>query len=279
MRRVAVLIGLLALLTAACKIETNAVIDIKADRSGVVGVELGFDDEFMEFAAGFSGEPITEETVFEGNELADVPGAETSTETRGDMTFYIISIPVEDVTSIEDELGADDNQIAQDVQITFEDELVTVTAQASAEGALSDTGGDAGMIPPDQMEESFAANIRITMPGKILEHNADSQVGNTLVWSVPIVGGTVDVMAQSDPTAGEGGGGFPIWLIIIIAVVVGVGIGYFLWHRSRSGTGTATPEAAAPETPPAEAAPETPPAEAAPETPPAEDEPTPPPAE
>ena len=101
-------------------------------------------DEFAEFASGFGDEPLTEDTVFEGNELGEIPGAETSTETRGDMTFYIISVPVEDVTNIERELGADDNQLAQDVEITFTDELVTVSATASGEGALADTGGDAG---------------------------------------------------------------------------------------------------------------------------------------
>jgi hypothetical protein len=238
------MVAVLALLTAACKIETNAVIDINADRSGVVAVELGFDDEFMEFAAGMADEPVTEESVFEGNELAEIPGAQTSTEARGDMTFYIISVPVDDVTDIERELGADDNQLAQDVEITFTDELVTVNATASGEGALADTGGDAGMIPPDQLEESFAANLRVTMPGKILDHNADSQEGNTLTWAVPLTGGTVEVMAQSDPSGSEGGGGFPIWAIILIAAVVLAAVGYFLYTRSKSGPTAPAPEAA-----------------------------------
>lgn len=252
MRRVAIVAVLLALLAAACKIETNAVIDINADKSGVVGVELGFDDEFAEFAEGFGDQPITEESVFEGNELVNVPGAETSTETRGDMTFYIISVPVDDVTNIEDELAADENQLAQDIEITFTDELVSVTARASAEEALSDSGGDTGMIPPDQLEDSFAANLRLTLPGKVLEHNADSQSGNTLTWAVPITGGTVDIMAQSDPSGSEGGG-FPVWLIVLIAVLVVAAVGFFLWSRSRSGpAATPAPEAIPPygETPP-----------------------------
>ncbi len=237
MRKAMILVAAVALLTAACKIETNFEAVINADGSGTLIAELGFDEEAQELL-------LQGEDPFEGNDLSDLPGAETREETRGDMTYFIIEAPVDDVAELEQGLLQNENALLENFEITVTDTLVTVAGTASGEQLSSEAEG----FDPELFEDSVSANIRITMPGRILEHNADSQDGNTLTWAVPLLGGDLDIQAQSDPTgspAGDGGG-FPIWLIALIAVVVVGALAYLFVFRNR-GTGVGQPPAAAPE--------------------------------
>jgi hypothetical protein len=250
MRRILLLAAVLALVTAACKIETNFAATIEADGTGVLVAELGFDDEAKDLLLQGGADP------FEGNDLANVPGATTSEETRGDMTFYLIEVPFDDVEQLEQGLLGNENALVNTFDVTVTPDRVTVNGTADAETL----GDQAEGFDPALFEESVSANIKLTLPGRILSHNADSQDGNTLMWEVPIFGGTLDIQAESDPTqdpAGDGGG-FPIWLIVLIVVVVVGAIAYFV-VRGRSGGGTSTAEAPTAPEPEGDAMPPTPP--------------------
>ncbi len=231
MRRLILLASLLALVATACKIETNFGAIIQANGSGTIVAEVGMDEEAQTFLLSGGTDP------FEGNELADCVGARTSEDDRGDLHFWIIECDVADITEFESTMTDTDNTFLQSFDITVTDTLVSVRGQASAEDTL---GSEAGEFDPAVFEESISANLRITMPGRILEHNADSQSGNTLVWVIPVLGGTLDVSASSDPTgtpASGGGGGIPLWLIILIVVVVLAGAYYLYMQNKKKGGG------------------------------------------
>lgn len=232
MRRLIVMASLLALVATACKIETNIGTIINADGSGTIITEVGMDEEAM----GFLGTT----DPFEGNELAGCEGARTREEKRGDMTFYILECDVADVTELENAMTESGDTMLTSFDITVTDALVSVSGTASAEDAL---GSEAEGFDPALLEDSISANLKITLPGRILEHNADSRSGNTLTWKIPILGGTLDVAASSDPSGtpsggGDGGGGFPMWLIAVIAAVV-LGGGYYLWTQNKKKGGAA----------------------------------------
>jgi len=233
MRRLIVMASLLALVATACKIETNIGGTINADGSGTIVTEVGMDEEAKGFLLADGADP------FESNDLGDCPGARTREEQRGDLTFYIIECDVADVTAFENMMTSTENTMLSSFDITVTDTLVSVTGTASAEDTL---GTEAEGFDPTLFQQSISANLRITLPGRITDHNADSQDGNTLTWVIPVLGGTLDVQASSDPTgtsSGGGGGGFPTWLIAVIAVVV-LGGGYYLWTQNKKkGGGTA----------------------------------------
>ena len=122
------------------------------------------------------------------------------------------------------------------------DDLVSVRGRASADAAAF--GDDMGGLDPALIEDSVSANVRLTLPGAITSHNADSQRGNTLTWEVPLFGGDLTIDAQSDPTgtpAGDGGG-FPVWLVAVIAVAVLAAAWWYLSNRSRGGSGAGDPD-------------------------------------
>ena len=267
MRRLIVMASLLALVAMACQIETNFGVVINADGSGLIVAEVGMDETARTLLGDELGDP------FEGNDMSDVPDAVQRTETRGDFMFWIIEVPVDDVTQIENEVVGADNSLLTGFDVTVTDTLVSVSANATASEAMGD---DLEGFDPAQLEDALSFNVRITMPGRITSHNADEQEGNTLIWSVPLFGGALDVQAQSDPSqpAGGGGGGIPVWVwIAIAAVVIAAGL-YWYMQQQKSKGGGATPSApAAPDTPAA-------PGWDTPLPPPAEsDTPLPPPAE
>lgn len=246
MRRLMMVAALLALVAAACKIETNFGAVINADGSGTIIAEIGMDEE----AQGFFLQDVSD--PFEGNDMSECPGARTSEEQRGDLKFWIIECDVADITANTGLLEDNENSMVSDFSITVTDTLVTVSGSASAEDTL---GSEAEGFDPGVLEDSISANVKITMPGRILEHNADSKDGNTLTWKVPILGGNLDIQATSDPTGpadSSGGGGFPTWLIAVIAVVVLAGGYYFMTQRKKGGSAPAAPAGDVPPPPPAQ---------------------------
>lgn len=233
MRRLIIMASLLALVATACKLETNIGAIINADGSGTVVTELGMDEEAKGIFLQDGADP------FEGNDLSTCEGAERSEEQRGDMTFYILACDIADLAEFEQALTSSENTMLSTFDITVTDTLVTVSGTADASNTL---GSEAEGFDPAIFEESISANLKITMPGSIIEHNADSRNGNTLTWEIPVLGGVLDVQASSNPAgtpaSGGDGGGFPTWLIAVIAVVV-LGGGYYLWTQNKKKDGAA----------------------------------------
>ena len=246
MRRLLPLVALLALLTAACRIESNIGAQINADGSGVISAEIGYDEE----AAGFIAQFSEGEDPFADNPLAGYPNAETREEDRGGMHYRIYTADVDDIeAAISEQMAAEGSGFIEGFTLTIEPSRVEVTGRGGAGAALE---GAEDYLPADQLAESVSINLRLTLPGKILEHNADAKDGNTLTWAIPLTG-TLDIHAVSDPTQSDGGGGFPMWAIIVIAAVVVAGIATLaLLGRKRPGAAVPPPPPPAPpELPPA----------------------------
>ncbi len=240
MRRLLPLLALLVLLTAACRIESNIGAQINADGSGVITAEIGYDEE----AAGFIEQFAGGEDPFAENPLANFPDAVTSEEDRGGMHYRIYTADVDDIeAAIQEQMTGEESGFIEEFDITIEPTRVEVTGRGSASTALE---GAEGFLSADELAESLSINLRLTLPGKILEHNADTKDGSTLTWAIPLAG-TLEIHAVSDPTQSEGGGGFPMWAIIVIAAVVLAGIAAIgLLGRKRRGAAIAPPPPPAP---------------------------------
>ena len=73
MRKIWLLALTAALLTTACRIETNVLIDINADQTGSFGFEFGMDDEFRQLMASEGGGFEVDDLL--GGFTGDLPGA------------------------------------------------------------------------------------------------------------------------------------------------------------------------------------------------------------
>lgn len=232
MRRLITLAALVAIVTTACKIETNFGAVINADGSGTLIVEIGMDEEAQGFFLQDGGDP------FDDQDMSDFPDARQRQERRGDLNFWIVETDVDDIAAETGSVLALEDTLLETFSITITDTLVTVAGTASGE----DFGDAAGEFDPSIMEDSISANVMITMPGAITSHNATSQDGNELTWSIPLFGGPINVNATSDPRgtpASSSGGGLSLPLIIGILVLLAAA-GYFFLRKKSADAAAAT---------------------------------------
>ncbi|TDO49967.1 hypothetical protein EV643_105197 [Kribbella sp. VKM Ac-2527] len=96
-------------------------------------------------------------------------------------------------------------------------------------------GGDLGSQVPDNVQPVI--NFKITMPGKIVEHDPGADVsGRTATYD------SIDELGNVSLTS-EAGGGFPMWAIILIVVLVLIAAAavVFFVMRGKKGGGQPFP--------------------------------------
>jgi hypothetical protein len=223
MRRILVLAAVLTLVTTACRLEFNLVAELGADATGTVTLEVGFDDDAAMFF-------LSDTDPFEDTP----PGADTRTEERGEMTFYMITQSFADEEELAGLMTGDEAPF-EAFDATFEDDLVTIIGTVGgSEGLFWE--GDLNEFTPDQLAEGLSAEVRITMPGRVLEHDADTIDGGTLTWEIDPLGSPLTLNARSDPAGRpDEEGGIPAWVIAVVAIAIVAGAGYLMYRHSRSG--------------------------------------------
>jgi len=102
------------------------------------------------------------------------------------------------------------------------------TYTVSGNYVSSDVMGDTGDL--EDFGVSFAdidMKMSITMPGRIISHNATEQKGNKLIWDL-----TGSAVTSIEAKSEARGGGAWIWIIIII-VLIAAGVVVFLFLRKK----------------------------------------------
>lgn len=244
MRKVVLLAIVLSFLAAACRVESNVILTLEADRSGTYTIEFGMDEELRQAIAGFGGLGEGGEAIdpLDGFEIDD-PSVETSRRTAGDMEFVVATSDFEDVEELNSLLDTAQDSGIGELDITYEGETVTVrgllagTGNLNAEGLgdlggfgdlgdLSELGG-LGLDPSALVGDFFSAALVIAMPGEVTEHNASTvRSDGSLQWDLTSEESTV--IAVSD----TGASSFP-WGIIAVAVILLFAVGLGLWVGRR----------------------------------------------
>jgi hypothetical protein len=219
MRRVFLLIAVLALALAACKAEVNLSIDVDEDGRTEVSAEIGADEEFQQLiSAGGGGDPG--DLLGEGLDF-NLEDGESYERTEGEMTFWGAR---KEFTSYEDLTGqfadpADPDSPFTDFSFTMDDEEATLDATIVA--PEQEIGTDEIPFDPSQItSEIFSVNFIFGMPGTVVEHNADEVLADgRLLWEIPLVGGEKEIFARS-----EFGSSAMWWLWLILGIVLVAGI-------------------------------------------------------
>ena len=235
MRRIWLLGIAVALLTTACRIETNVLIDLNADGSGTFGFEFGLDDEFRELVSS-QGEGFDAGEIF-GALGTDLPGATVTERTEGDMMFTVAKFSFAnqaELRSVINEGGGEGG----DINVTFTDDTVTIEATlegSGEEGGLSGLGGlgglgdAAGDLGGDFGElgsgleglagDIFSGSVIVGMPGEIGDNNADRVLPDgRLQWDLALDGGDLEIRAVSDLGGGSGFSALGVLVLVLIAL-------------------------------------------------------------
>jgi hypothetical protein len=190
------LLTVLVLALSACTIRMDVGLTVNEDESGTFALFLGFDEEFQQLLEQGGGEGFD---MTEG--LTDVPEG-WNVEDAVEEGFEGVRITTEyrDFEELDQKLGelgegqdagvgteflGDFGLTREGDEFRFEVDVSGVDEQLS--GAVGDSGGEdllSGMDPATLFEDLFEIRFRLTLPGEIQSHNADTVVGNTLTWNV-----------------------------------------------------------------------------------------------
>ncbi len=211
MRKYLFLTVLLALALSACRVETNVLLSIDEDGSGAVGFEIGMDKEFrdlMEQSGGSLDDLLTELPDFGGDDVTPI------TRTDGDMEYVGAQTTIDDIFAFG--FSGSGGEFFSAFSYEYDNKSASLTATLSA----GDAAGDTGDLPFDVSsltDDLFSANVVVSMPGTVIEHNADKVLGDgTLVWELPL-SGSVDIFAKS--TFGGSSNSWIIWVLIGVLLI------------------------------------------------------------
>ena len=238
MRKYLFIFAFAALVLTACRAESNIIIDIEEDGSATVSAEIGFDGEMLDLLSQTGDDPAE---LFAEELPPEAEGFESYSRINGDMTYYGFSGSIDDLENNAFlELGDFASDFAAFSYTTDGDEAILKASIASA-----DVGGGLGDLPIDPTDitgDIFSANLIVSMPGTVVEHNADEvRSDGSLVWEIPLTG-SIDVFAVSDTGSGTASW---IWWLVIGVLVIGIIAGIAAVIVSRKDSKKAVDAAAA----------------------------------
>lgn len=261
MKRLVLAVIAMVLLLSGCKIRIQLTTEINADESGTIAYVFAFDKEFRDtlksFGEGFessggessgSADPVDE---LEGQ----VPDGWKSERFKdGDLEGVRMSRDFKDLDDLRaavaeaDEVGKDDSSASagtgtptfgENFSVTREGDTFTLElgVESGTDPAASgaEGGEDFAEFGEALAQLKIEAIIEVTMPGKVLEHNADEKDGSELTWRFDQTSGSQTVRAVSDasqPTE-SGGGDFPVALVVGGGGAAALAVGLTLALRNR----------------------------------------------
>lgn len=200
--------------------------EVRADGSGVLTTEIGFNPDDKALLAELADTPVEELDVCgqaaSGEALP--PGSRFEREERGPDTYCVAHVPF---TSLDDLRQRYVAMNAEVHELSLEDDRFRyhVTLDLLQ-------GEDASSL--DLIGVTPVVTWELTVPGRLVAHNADEVDGGRLVWQVSL-GEPADFRAESDLGVGLPLAGIALGLAVCggLAVLLAV-TGFILWRRSRA---------------------------------------------
>jgi hypothetical protein len=244
-KRYVPLFAVLVLLLSACTIRFDIGIDVNADESGIFALFVGFDEQFQQLMEEGGGEGFD---ITEG--LTDTPEGWTAEEVIEDgFEGARISTEFSDFDELNQKLaelnqeqgGGAGTDFLSDFSLTRDGDTFRFQADVSGideqlTGAVGESAGDdmlSGLDPATLFEDLFEIRFRLTLPGTVESHNADSVNGNELIWNVDVADEGTTYEAVSTTKAGA----ISLILIVgIVAILLVIALGVVAMQRRKRQT-------------------------------------------
>ncbi len=234
MKRVLLLIAVLAAVVSGCRAEVRVLLDVAENGSGTLATEVAINNELRDLIDRVLGDS---EAII--SELDLGLEGESSTRLEDAMTVYVTEVAFEDTESISE--AAAGNFTFFDLEISDEGTSLEATLDLAGELDLSQFPIAPSEIDPETLE----AHISVALPGEIVDHNADEITADgRLTWIIPLETELYMFANTEFPKAG-----FPWWLVGLLALSGALALGVWLAavRREKKGSGVHRP---APEPPP-----------------------------
>ncbi|MBW3659710.1 MAG: hypothetical protein KY457_13810 [Actinobacteria bacterium] len=211
---------LLAVLASACQLSLATDIGVAADGSGTLEVAVAIDDELGRLLDD-AGVDLTlglaeADAAASDWELEEVERGE-GREVRLRTTFDEPAELGRRVEELHAGLSDADPAVLSDIELEVDEEgrarftgeaglRLPTTAGATGDGVTFD-GEDLAELVEREGGAAARYDLRLTLPGRPIDHDADARRGRTLTWSLPI-GDMQPVRATSEPPSDR------TWLLV-----------------------------------------------------------------
>lgn len=228
-RRVAVLIGALAVLASACQVRVGTEVAIGRDGDGRLAVTIALDEELLASLDADDLDP------FAG--LDELPAPWTLERGAADGGEAVtVSAPFDDsaglaqrVADLQDGLDGEDPVLLDDLVLEVADDgSATFSGRAGfrppsstgldGEGVIAFDGDALTALLEARGDEVMRVDLRVTLPGPIVDGNADEVDGSTATWQLPTTE-LAEVRAVGDPPVDR------TWWVVASAAVLGLVLG------------------------------------------------------
>ena len=186
-------------LTGCIRVEISFTVD--DDGSGAVAVVMALSDEFIDALVEIGG-PANDDGSFLGD-IRHIPGAIVEEYREDGFSGERLTITVPDMTRIVEFLGGVDEvwQAAEQLQVEREGEGWRF--ELVVEPPRDDLVGLDDPQALDALDQGLSYTVRLSLPGKLTEHNADRVEAGEAVWEIDITAAEARVLsAHSQPPSG-----------------------------------------------------------------------------
>lgn len=224
-------LALVALAASACQVRVGADITVADDGSGRMALTIALDEELASSLATDGFDP------FAGlDELPDGWSVERSDQDGGRAATVSADFadPAElaaRVAQLRDGVDDEDPALLEDVEVAVaEDGSATFRGRAgfrppSSTGldgvGVTFDGEDLRELLTERGDEVMRVDLRVSMPGPVVDGNADEVDGRTATWRLPVTE-LVEVEAASDPPSDR------TWWVAAGAAALGLVLGFVL---------------------------------------------------
>lgn len=191
------------LLVAGCELRVTTEVAVDRDGSGRVGLGFALDDEMLAELDAVGVDPAAELTAA----VAATSGWEVARDAAADGLTVTATTTAADPAAITDALreltaglSEDDPAVEVDLALDVDDEGAATVRGTARLRPPAGPGVIDGDDDRDRMlaltREAVDASLVVTLPGRILDHDADDLDGRTLTWQLP-ADGTVTLEASA----------------------------------------------------------------------------------
>ena len=222
MRRLSILVAVVAVLAAGCRAELRLLVNVTEQGAGTVTAEVGINEQLRNLINSLPGDG---ETVISGLDLG--LAGESSTRVEDEMTVYATQAEFDDVAGIEEAAAGNFTSFV----LELSDEGTTLEATLDVAGELDLTQFP---VDPSGIEsEALEARVIVALPGKIGDNNADQlMTDGQLAWDIPLDSELYMYANTVYPKSG-----FPWWLVGLLALSAALAGGVWLAAVRREKKG------------------------------------------
>lgn len=224
-------LALVALATSACQIRVGTDITVTEEGSGRMALTVALDEELARSLAADGFDPFAGlEDLPDGWSLdrSDPDGGQAATvsaDFRDPAGLAARVAQLRDGVDDEDPLLLDDVEltVAADGRATFRGRAgFRPPSSTGLEGVgVVVDGEDLQALLAERGDEVLRVDLRVSMPGPVVDGDADELDGRTATWHLPVTE-LVEVHASSDPPTDR------TWWWVGGAAVLGLALGYVL---------------------------------------------------